>query len=372
MTTSYDAAVIGLGIVGASVTYALARAGARVIALDAGLAAHGTSRTSFAWLNSARKEPEAYFRLNADGMLAHRELARELGGETGHVGGGALEWAESEDAVGELRQRVDRLAGRGYAAEWIDRTRAAQLEPGLAIPDRVREVAFFADEGWLDVPRLIRVQLDAAARRGAVVLEKHPVRSLRVHGDRVDALTAAGAIEAGSVLVCVGPTTRAFLEPIGIALPVGRVPGLLAMTSPAAQPLRRVVHAPGIHLRPDDDGGLRLGSEDVDGPAATADSDATLAKLAALMLERAGRVFPPARDVTVVDYRMGVRPMPADRHTIAGRLPGLANGWVIATHSGVTLGPLLGRLLAEEIVRGTASAALAPFRPDRFVAAPPA
>ena len=369
MTTRYDVAVIGLGIVGASAAYALARAGKRVIALDAGVASHGTSRTSFAWLNSARKEPEAYYRLNADGMVAHRELTRELGGDTGHYGGGSLEWAEGDEALSELRERVDRLASRGYSAEWIGREHAARLEPGLAIPDRVRDVAFFAEEGWLDVPRLIRAQLDAAAKRGAVVQENQPVRSLRVRGDRIDAVVAGDQIEATVVLVCVGPATQAFLEPLGISLPVGRVPGLLAMTSRPAQPLHRVVHAPGIHLRPDDDGGLRLGSEDVDGPAATAESDATLVKLAALLLERAGRVFPPARDVTVVSYRVGVRPMPVDRHTIAGRLPGLTNGWVIATHSGVTLGPLLGRLMAEEIVRGTSSAALAPFRPDRFTAA---
>jgi len=81
---------------------------------------------------------------------------------------------------------------------------------------------------------------------------------------------------------------------------------------------------------------------------------------------RAARVFPSARGVTLVEHRVGVRPMPADRHTIAGRLPGFDNVWMLATHSGITLGPLLGRLIADEIVRGTPSAALAPFRPDRF------
>jgi len=84
------------------------------------------------------------------------------------------------------------------------------------------------------------------------------------------------------------------------------------------------------------------------------------------MLERARRVYPTARDVTLVEHRVGVRPMPSDRHTIAGRIPGFENAWMIATHSGVTLGPLLGRLLADEIVRGAPSATLAPFRPDRF------
>src|SRR5437588_11423134 len=99
----HDSAVGGLGIVGASAVYAAARAGARVVAFDAGIAGEGTSGTSFAWLNAVRKEPEAYHRLNADGMAAHRELARELGADAGHHAGGSLEWAEGDDGEPELR-----------------------------------------------------------------------------------------------------------------------------------------------------------------------------------------------------------------------------------------------------------------------------
>jgi glycine/D-amino acid oxidase-like deaminating enzyme len=79
---------------------------------------------------------------------------------------------------------------------------------------------------------------------------------------------------------------------------------------------------------------------------------------------------PAARGVKVIDRRVGVRPMPADRHTIAGRLPGFDNAWVIATHSGVTLGPLLGRLISDEVLGGAPHAALAPFRPERFALSP--
>jgi glycine/D-amino acid oxidase-like deaminating enzyme len=77
-------------------------------------------------------------------------------------------------------------------------------------------------------------------------------------------------------------------------------------------------------------------------------------------------VLPAARKVEIVEIRVGIRPMPADRHTIAGRIPPLGNLWMIATHSGITLGPVLGHLLTEEIVRGTPSTLLAPFRPARF------
>jgi glycine/D-amino acid oxidase-like deaminating enzyme len=363
-----DLAVVGLGIVGASATYAAARAGARVLALDAGAAGGGTSATSFAWLNAVRKEPEAYHRLNADGMAAHRELARELGPEAGHHAGGSLEWADDDAAARELSARVERLAARGYAAAWIPREHALALEPALAVPARMREVAFYAGDGWLDAARAIRGLLVAAARRGAVIRERAPVASLRARGGRVEALVADGTeIAAGAVLLCVGPSTEAFLARLGVTMPVGRVPGLLAITSPPARPLARVVHAPGVHLRPDAGGGLMLGADDLDAPAARATTASELDDLAATLLERAGRVMPAARGAKVVDRRVGVRPMPADRHTIAGRVPGFDNAWLLATHSGVTLGPLLGRLIADEIVGGTPHAALAPFRPERFV-----
>jgi len=360
----YDVAVIGLGIVGASAVYAAAWAGARVLALDVGTPGGGTSGSSFAWLNSVRKEPDAYHHLNAAGMTAHRDLSRELGGDAGYHDGGSLEWADSDEAERELRERVHRLASRGYPAEWISRERTTELEPGLAIPDHVREVAFFAADAWLDAPRLIGRLLAAASARGADVRDGQAVRSLRTRGDRLEAAVVGdGEVAAGSFLVCVGPATQAFLEPLGVAIPVGRVPGLLAVTSRPAAALGRVVHAPGIHLRPDAGGGLLLGAEDVDTLAANSGSPASLS---ALLLERAARVFPAARPLRIVDSRIGVRPMPGDRHTIAGRIPGFANGWLIATHSGITLGPLLGRLLADEIVRDKPSSTLAPFRPDRF------
>jgi glycine/D-amino acid oxidase-like deaminating enzyme len=36
------------------------------------------------------------------------------------------------------------------------------------------------------------------------------------------------------------------------------------------------------------------------------------------------------------------------------------------THSGVTLGPLIGRVLAREVLTGEVDALIVPFRPDRF------
>ncbi|HEY2698596.1 MAG TPA: hypothetical protein VGJ45_24270, partial [Pseudonocardiaceae bacterium] len=62
---------------------------------------------------------------------------------------------------------------------------------------------------------------------------------------------------------------------------------------------------------------------------------------------------------------LGLRSLPADGHTVAG--PDTSGYiYVLATHSGVTLGPLLGRLAAREILGGEPAPELAAFRPARF------
>ena len=168
-------------------------------------------------------------------MAAHRALARELGADGGYHEGGSLEWSEGGDAERELRTRVARLASRGYSTTLIGRDEAQDHEPALTIPDHVKEVAFYEAEGWLDVPRAISRLLGAS---GAEVRQGTHVRSFRKRNDRVEAVVLdEGEIEAESVLVCVGPGTQAFLATLGVAIPVGRVPGLLAVTSRPAQAL---------------------------------------------------------------------------------------------------------------------------------------
>ncbi len=152
------------------------------------------------------------------------------------------------------------------------------------------------------------------------------------------------------------------------AVPVGREPGLLAVTEPVASRPRHVCHTPTITFRPDPAGGLVL--------AHAADLDRTIAAdtpadppppACGELLARATAFRPDLAEGRIIAARIGVRPMPADGLTIAGPLPGFANFHVAVTHSGVTLGPLLGRLVAGEVCTGRPAAELAPFRPDRFV-----
>jgi glycine/D-amino acid oxidase-like deaminating enzyme len=69
--------------------------------------------------------------------------------------------------------------------------------------------------------------------------------------------------------------------------------------------------------------------------------------------------------VSVDTVRVGYRPLSPDGLTIAGFADAAATLYVIATHSGVTLAPLLARFAAAE-VSGKEVPALRPFRPSRF------
>lgn len=363
----YDAIVVGAGMLGSAAAYRLACAGQRVLLIDAHEPASGATGNSFSWLNAVSKEPEAYHRLNADGLAEYAALSEELGDDFGLHGGGSLQWGGTAEARSRMRERTGRLAERGYPAEWISRAEALRLEPGLAIGEEVDGVAYHPGDGWVDAPRLVRALVNRALAEGADLWRGIRVRAVRAEGNRVTAVeTDRGDARGGQVLLCAGTGTGALLTPLGVRVPVRSVPGLLAVTSPIAEPLGRVVYAPGVHLRPDVDGGLRIGADDIDELTSEITRPDPPPDFAQPLLERARAVYPPARDATIVRVHIGVRPVPEDGVTVAGPVPGYANAWTTVTHSAITMGPLLGRLVAEEMTGGAMDPRLANFRPERF------
>jgi glycine/D-amino acid oxidase-like deaminating enzyme len=71
----------------------------------------------------------------------------------------------------------------------------------------------------------------------------------------------------------------------------------------------------------------------------------------------------------VESIRVGVRSIPRDGFPLIGPVPGLDGFYTIATHSGVTMGPLLGRIATREILDGDVDDRVLGYRPERFVGA---
>lgn len=368
--SNFDVIVAGAGMLGASVAYHLTRAGLRVAVMEAGTTAGGATGNSFAWLNAVSKEPEAYHRLNAAGMAEYDRLTGEITVIQTH-GGGCLEWAAAPEDQQRLEAKVERLRQRGYAVRWLTHEEFASLEPRLCPDPAVERFAYYERDAWVDAPSVARAMLDAVCQQGGEVHETRPVTALATSGAgslRVD--SPAGPMTAATVVLCAGIATTTLARELGAAIPVERKPGLLAVTAPVPEGiLEHVVYAPGFHVRPDIAGGLRIGADDVD---ALVDEDTAPEPPpagAGVLLRRASALLPEAGELRLARAHIGIRPVPADGLTAAGRLPGWDNVYVAVTHSGITLGPLLGRLLADEIVSGHRSELLASFRPERFAGA---
>jgi glycine/D-amino acid oxidase-like deaminating enzyme len=72
------------------------------------------------------------------------------------------------------------------------------------------------------------------------------------------------------------------------------------------------------------------------------------------------------RGAPAIDLRIGIRSLPADGHTIAGYASPTSRIYCLVTHSGITLAPILGRLVAAELTTDQAQDLLTAFRPTRF------
>ena len=370
--------VIGAGVLGASVAARLVGAGMHVTLLEADQPAHGTSRWSFAWVNSNDKGPRPYHQLNHAGIRAWAELAPDLDGAAWYRPAGNLELATSDSGRAELAARVERLASWGYPARLIDAAEAAELEPALLLPDPRATIASFPGEAYLLTEPLIERLVTSLTSQGGTVLtgEQGRVTGLDAGPGPASAprvRTAAGAvIEADQVICCAGRWTPGLAALAGAAgtvplvpwdTPGSPAPALVVRVGPVAPegPVR-LIHTPRIALRPHSGGLLHLEAPDM--PVDLHTPETELRRLAGQLLERASRAVRGLDEARVVAAQVCARPLPADEQSIVGRLPGAEWLYVAVTHSGVTLAAHLSRLIAAELAPDAPDAQLAAGAPN--------
>ena len=356
--------VIGAGVLGAAVAARQASGGHGVTLIDAKAPGSGTSGASFSWINANEKVPRDYFDLNVAGMAAHRDgpwLHRT----------GRLQWvaADADAERRALAKKDQRLRAWGYRVESLSAADARRLEPDVAIPEGV-EVSFYPDEGFVWPAVYLAHLLDVALAAGAVLLPYAPVVRFLTAGGCVTGveLATGDRLEADVCVCCCGRWTQEMAALADVHVPLlpaedgSPVFGLLGVTAPVPASLSRVVASPRLNVRPDGAGRLLLHARDLDGAAQPDEARASE------LLQRAGEIVPRAQGVHLDTVRVGARPLPADGRTVAGWAHGATGLYVLVTHSGITLAPLLAELAESEIAGGRDEPALRPFRPERFAA----
>jgi len=383
-----EAAVVGGGIVGASVAYHLARAGVDVTLYDREDEGRATDAGAgiVSPATSSRTESPAWFDLGAAAADYYPDLAAALsaaGHDHGYARPGLLHVALDPDDRAAFDRGRRRTLRRAAEVGVPDPSAVRELPPGDArdlfppLGDVDRAV-LVGDAARVDGRRFAGA-LRAAARDAGLELRRESVTGIRVENGRVRGVhTAAGGRRASAIVVAGGAWSPAFAGDLGIDVPVEPQRGQISHVDAGAAGFDRPVADWPIltvlghqYMVPWPDGRVACGATRETGSGYA--PHVTLGGLREVASE-ALAAAPGLADARHVETRAGLRPVSADGLPLLGPVPGVEGAYLATGHgaTGLQLGPYTGRLVAD-LVRGAPPGPdagptpdLDPFRPDRF------
>nr|WP_277053296.1 glycine oxidase ThiO [Pseudomonas thermotolerans] len=357
-----DFIVVGGGAIGLLSSFLLARSGASVQLVEAGVTGREAS-----WAGGGIVSPLYPWRYSpAVTALAHwsqdfyPQLGQELLAATGvdpEVQVTGLYWLDLDDEAEALAWA--RREGRPLAAVGMDAVYRAVpvLGPGYSRALYMAEVANVRN------PRLTRSLREALLRMPNVTLrEQCPVEGFLREGDRVVGVrTAQGELRAERVVVSAGAWSGELLAGLGIELPVEPVKGQMILFKCAADFLPSMVMAKGRYAIPRRDGHILVGSTlEYAGFDKTPTGEA-LASLRASAIE----LLPALAEAEVVRHWAGLRPGSPEGIPYIGPVPGFEGLWLNCGHfrNGLVLAPASCRLLADLLLGRAPIIDPAPYAP---------
>jgi glycine oxidase len=374
MNESSDVVIVGGGVIGLSIAYALARDGLRPTVLDRREPGREAS-----WAGAGLIPPIAdrdganpaavlipLVALRSWSARLYPEWTAALQDETGidpgyrRTGGVDVAWTEREDDA--LRAAAGQWRAEGIAYERIPPGDYARIEP--ALNPELRSVYYLPDRAQVRNPRLLRALMEAASRRGAVLEPHRGALGFAIDRGRVLAIrTGTGDIPCGLVIMAAGAWSGGLLEPAGVRAPTPPIKGQIVLLKADRPLLGRVVEHGKDYLVPRDDGRILIGATEED-----AGFDAQPTAVAARdLLDEALRLCPILGRASVEATWAGLRPGSVDSHPYIGMAPGIANLIVATGHkrAGLQLAPATAELVADLVLGRPPRLDLAPFRPDR-------
>ena len=370
-------AVIGAGILGASIAWRISARGYQVTVIEKAAPGSGASSHSFAWINAGSKQPISYHNLNRRSLEMWPRFAAALAddGDVTSIGlrwGGKVSWESDSYRAEQLVAEVGQLQSWGYPTRLIKAAELSELEPSLSVGE-VFAAEYSENEAQVEPQLVVDACMRRLAEREAAVHTNTEVTGFEVgSGGRISAVkTTAGEFDCDAVVVAAGTGISALAAKAGVSVPQAKSPGVIIRTTPLPRLLNNVpvVYAPAldegrqeIHIRQCADGRMMIGEGNQESLAED-DSQAHADDL----LERARHYLPGLAGAEAIPVPVGWRPMPLDGYPVMGFADESPNLYVSLTHSGVTLAPVLSELAALEVCDGaSADAVLGPYRPGRF------
>jgi glycine oxidase len=362
-----DVAIIGGGIIGASIAFELAAEKLDIVVLDRQQPGLEASWAAAGMLSPGPDSPDALplvplakesMRLYPAYVSAIEELSAK---RTAFTRNGTIEIFTSPHGEAERNKMVAEFRALGIVIEPISLDTAREAEPTLG--PAVRAAAWLPQEATIDPRLLTQAVLAAAQRRGVEILSDSPVTSVRLDGNHCAGVVAAGTtISAKCVIVAAGCISGS-IDWIGRYSPTRPVRGQILALRPKGAPIARTVRSAKGYLVPRPDGRVIAGSTLEDAGFEKHITPEGVQKILAGVLE----LVPGLANAQLIDSWAGLRPGTPDNLPILG--PTDVRGLYMATghyRNGILLAPATARLLTDLVLGRTAALNIEAFSPLRF------
>jgi sarcosine oxidase subunit beta len=366
--------IVGAGVVGCSLAFHLARAGARVRVFDKGQICAGMSARSGALVRMHYTfAPEAALAWESFQYFQNwREL---VGGECGFVRTGFAVVVDSNN-VDRLKSNVAMLQNVGIDTQLVTSAELVKIDPNAHITD-VALAAFEPQSGYANPVATTHAFAEAARRHGAEFVLDTPINAIAHRGGRaIGVVDAAGRThDADAVCVVAGPWTDRLLATLGIQIGVKSERAQIAFFGRAASTthLAYIDTIAGSYFRPHGEdltlaglGAWRPEPEaNPDNFRETNDEDFVIA-----VRKRLARRIPAMADAPYVRGHSGIYDMSPDGRAVLGPVSGVESLYVAAGFSGTGFktAPAVGAAMAEMILNGSSTTAdLSAFSFERIL-----
>ena len=366
-THTADAIVIGGGLHGCATALHLARAGLAAIVVEKdSVGRHASSANAGGVRRLGRALPEIPLAVAA--LASWHQIRDLVDDDCGFASSSQVKVAETESELQALRQRRDTVLDLGFKhEEIIDQAQLRELVPAIA-PHCVGGMAVHGD-GHANPFLTVQAFKRKALALGVRFLEGTPVEALQKPGETWQVRSARGGLEAPILVNCAGAWGGHIAAMLGEHAPVEAQALMLMITARVKPFVKPVVGAQGrmLSFKQFDNGTVLIGGGHQG--RAEPESNGTHLNFKGLAASAitAAALFPSLRGVQIVRCWAGIEGQMPDRIPVIG-----ASAAKDAYHAfgfsghGFALGPIVGRLIADLVVKGDTDLPIAAFGIDRF------
>ena len=214
--SEFDTIVLGLGAMGSSAGFHLAKRGVRVLGLDQFPIAHdrGSSHGHSRMIRMCYYEHPDYVPLLGRAYELWRELEDEGGERVLFTPGGVYMGREDSEAVAGSRLAAIQ---HGLAHEMLSRADLAERFPEFDVPNDFVGL-FEPTAGWLAPERAIATHARLAQAHGAEIRTDERVESWEADGSGVRVRTSRAEHRARSLVIAAGAWANRVVADLGVAV----------------------------------------------------------------------------------------------------------------------------------------------------------